>query len=87
MNRQATMNIGAIGHVAHVKTALVGAISGVQTTKHKIEKEPNITYVLGYTNAKLYKCPKCPEPECYKSFESDKGDAPKCNKCNETLEL
>ena len=87
MSRQATMNIGTIGHVAHGKTTLVRAISGVQTTKHKIEKERNITYVLGYANAKLYKCPKCPEPECYKSFGSDKDDAPKCNKCKETLEL
>ena len=87
MSRQATMNIGTIGHVAHGKTTLVRAISGVQTTKHKIEKERNITYVLGYANAKLYKCPKCPEPECYKSFESDKDDAPKCDKCKETLEL
>ena len=87
MSRQATMNIGTIGHVAHGKTTLVRAISGIQTTKHKIEKERNITYVLGYANAKLYKCPKCPEPECYKSFGSDKEDAPKCDKCKETLEL
>ena len=87
MSRQATMNIGTIGHVAHGKTTLVRAISGVQTTKHKIEKERNITYVLGYANAKLYKCPNCPEPECYTSFESDKEDSPKCEKCNNTLEL
>ena len=45
MSRQATMNIGTIGHVAHGKTTLVRAISGVQTTKHKIEKERNITYI------------------------------------------
>ena len=44
MSRQATMNIGTIGHVAHGKTTLVRAISGVQTTTHKIEKERNITY-------------------------------------------
>jgi translation initiation factor 2 subunit 3 len=87
MSRQATMNIGTIGHVAHGKTTLVRAISGIQTTKHKIEKERNITYVLGYANAKLYKCPKCPEPECYKSFGSDKEDAPTCNGCGEVLEL
>ena len=36
MSRQATMNIGTIGHVAHGKTTLVRAISGIQTTKHKI---------------------------------------------------
>ena len=63
MSRQATMNIGTIGHVAHGKTTLVRAISGIQTTKHKIEKERNITYFLGYANAKLYKCPKCPDLE------------------------
>ena len=34
MSRQATMNIGTIGHVAHGKTTLVKAISGIQTTKH-----------------------------------------------------
>ena len=87
MSRQATMNIGTIGHVAHGKTTLVRAISGIQTTKHKIEKERNITYVLGYANAKLYKCPKCPEPECYKSFGSEKEDEPFCDKCQSKLTL
>ena len=38
MSRQATRNVGTIGHVAHGKTTLVRAISGIQTTKHKIEK-------------------------------------------------
>ena len=80
MSRQATMNIGTIGHVAHGKTTLVRSISGIQTTRHIIEKERNITYVLGYANAKLYKCPKCPEPECYKSLGSDGDDSPKCQK-------
>ena len=87
ISRQATINIGTIGHVAHGKTTLVRAISGIQTTRHKIEKERNITYVLGYANAKLYKCPKCPEPECYKSAGSESIDSPKCDKCGETLEL
>lgn len=87
MSRQATMNIGTIGHVAHGKTTLVRAISGVQTTKHKIEKERNITYNLGYANAKLFKCPKCPPPECYKSYGSEMEDQPKCETCGETLEL
>ena len=87
ISRQATINIGTIGHVAHGKTTLVRAISGVQTTRHKVEKERNITYVLGYANAKLYKCPKCPEPECYKSGGSEHEDSPKCDKCGETLEL
>ena len=87
MSRQATMNIGTIGHFAHGKTTLVRAISGIQTTRHKIEKERNITYVLGYANAKLYKYPKFPEPECYKSLGSDGDDSPRCQKCGEILEL
>ena len=87
ISRQATMNIGTVGHVNHGKTTLVRAISGVQTTKHKIEKERNITYFLGYANAKLYKCKKCPEPECYQSFSSSKENSVKCNICGSELEL
>ena len=87
MSRQATMNIGTIGHVAHGKTTLVRAISGIQTTKHKIEKERNITYFLGYANAKLYKCPKCPDLEAYKAYGANKEDKPKCETCGEDLEL
>ena len=87
MSRQATMNIGTIGHVAHGKTTLVEAISGIRTTKHKIEKERNITYYLGYANAKLYKCPKCPDLEGYKAYGSAKKDAPPCDKCGEKLQL
>ena len=87
MSRQATMNIGTIGHVAHGKTTLVRAISGIETTKHKIEKERNITYYLGYANAKLYKCPKCPDLEGYKAYGSEKEDAPPCDKCGEKLQL
>jgi translation initiation factor 2 subunit 3 len=102
MSRQATINIGiknykykflkssgTIGHVAHGKTTLVRAISGIQTTKHKIEKERNITYNLGYANAKLYKCPTCRAPECFKAYGSDTEDKPRCDNpgCESTLEL
>lgn len=87
MSRQATMNIGTIGHVSHGKTTLVRAISGIQTTRHKVEKERNITYNLGYANAKLYKCPKCSPPECYKAYGSEKEDDPSCETCGEKLEL
>ena len=85
MSRQATMNIGTIGHVAHGKTTLVRAITGIQTTKYKKEKARNITFKLGYANAKLFKCPKCPAPECYKSYGSEKEDNPPCEICGETL--
>ena len=71
ISRQETINIGTTGHLAHGKKKLVRAISGIQTTRHKIEKERNITYALWYANAKLYKCPKYPEPECYKSVGSE----------------
>ena len=33
--RQATINIGTIGHVAHGKSTVVKAISGVQTVRFK----------------------------------------------------
>jgi translation initiation factor 2 subunit 3 len=68
---------------------VVKAISGVHTIKHKIEKERNITYNLGYANAKLYKCPKCKSPECYKSFGSGAKDKQQCPNtgCDAILEL
>lgn len=82
INRQATINIGTIGHVAHGKSTVVRAISGVQTVRFKDELERNITIKLGYANAKIYKCqnPECPEPDCYRSFKSDKEISPKCQR-------
>ncbi|KAI9503267.1 elongation factor Tu GTP binding domain-containing protein [Coemansia spiralis] len=69
MANQATINIGTIGHVAHGKSTLVKAISGVQTVRFKKEHERNITIKLGYANAKIYKCDNddCPRPGCYES--------------------
>lgn len=54
--RQATINIGTIGHVAHGKSTVVKAISGVKTVRYKNELERNITIKLGYANAKIFKC-------------------------------
>ncbi|KAJ4297217.1 eukaryotic translation initiation factor 2 subunit gamma [Collariella sp. IMI 366227] len=67
--RQATINIGTIGHVAHGKSTVVKAISGVQTVRFKNELIRNITIKLGYANAKIYKCdsPECPRPTCYRA--------------------
>ena len=45
--------IGTIGHVAHGKSTVVKAISGVQTVRFKNELERNITIKLGYANAKV----------------------------------
>ena len=51
--RQATINIGTIGHIAHGKSTVVKAISGVHTVHFKNELERNITIKLGYANAKV----------------------------------
>ncbi|XP_040865370.1 uncharacterized protein [Glycine max] len=81
ISRQATINIGTIGHVAHGKSTVVKAISGVQTVRFKNELERNITIKLGYANAKIYKCEdeRCPRPMCYKAYGSGKEDSPMCD--------
>lgn len=56
--------------MAHGKSTVVKAISGVQTVRFKNELERNITIKLGYANAKIFKC-NCPRPACYRSFRSD----------------
>lgn len=45
--------LGTIGHVAHGKSTVVKAISGVQTVRFKNELVRNITIKLGYANAKV----------------------------------
>lgn len=89
--RQATINIGTIGHVAHGKSTVVKAISGVQTVRFKNELERNITIKLGYANAKIYQCDNeaCPRPTCYRSFKSEKEVDPPCERsgCSGTYRL
>lgn len=72
---------GTIGHVAHGKSTVVKAISGVQTVRFKNELERNITIKLGYANAKIYGCadPKCPRPAKYRAYGSSKEDSPQCH--------
>lgn len=84
ISRQATINIGTIGHVAHGKSTVVKAISGVQTVRFKNELERNITIKLGYANAKIYRCDNesCPRPACYRSFGSSKEDDFMCDRPN-----
>ena len=84
---QSTINIGTIGHVAHGKTTVVRAISGVQTNRMKQELEQNITIRLGYGNAKIYKCDKCPAPKCYHSRGSAIWENPTCPHCGGPMEL
>lgn len=89
--RQATINIGTIGHVAHGKSTVVKAISGVQTVRFKNELIRNITIKLGYANAKIYRCnnPKCPRPTAFRSYKSDKEVDPPCERegCEGKYEL
>lgn len=54
VSRQATINVGTVGHVAHGKSTVVKALTGLSTIRHKSEKERNITIKLGYANAKVY---------------------------------
>lgn len=87
MSRQATINIGTIGHVAHGKSTVVKAISDVRTMTFKKEAAMNLTIHLGYANAKIFKCPKCPAPECYSAYGSRQPDATLCPFCNELTVL
>jgi len=77
ISRQATINIGTIGHVAHGKSTVVKALSGVHTVRFKNELERNITIKLGYANAKIFRCfdKKCQRPVCYTSMGSNKEDS------------
>lgn len=88
IDHQATINIGTIGHVAHGKSTIVKAISGVKTVRFKDEMVRNITIKLGYANAKIYKCndEKCPRPANYKSTGSDVMDVQICH-CGSEMSL
>lgn len=60
--------------MAHGKSTVVKAISGVQTVRFKNELERNITIKLGYANAKIYRCsnPACERPASYRAYGSAK---------------
>lgn len=78
--RQATINVGTIGHVAHGKSTVVRSLTDVKTQKHKSEKERNITIKLGYANAKVYRAEEIADAtRQYASFGSHKPDTFKEN--------
>ncbi|KAG5506650.1 hypothetical protein JIQ42_06903 [Leishmania sp. Namibia] len=87
MSRQATINVGTIGHVAHGKSTVVKALSGVKTQKFHREAVMNITIHLGYANAKVYQCGTCPRPICYQTYPSSQPDSTPCPNCGETMTL
>lgn len=88
LEKQPTINIGTIGHVAHGKSTLVKAISGIKTVRFKSELVRNITIKLGYANAKIYKCNNnlCERPGNYKSTGSDVFDEQICH-CGSSMTL
>ncbi|KAF9761473.1 Eukaryotic translation initiation factor 2 subunit gamma [Nosema granulosis] len=88
ISKQATINIGTIGHVAHGKSTVVRAISGISTIKFKAELERNITIKLGYANAKIYECQgRCKRPDKYQSYNSASPDKLPCKVCGADLLL
>ncbi|KAJ7938425.1 P-loop containing nucleoside triphosphate hydrolase protein [Mycena leptocephala] len=91
-NKFATINLGTIGHVAHGKSTVVKAISGVMTVRFKNELVRNITIKLDTPMPRcIYKCENkaCPRPGCYRSYRSDKEDNPPCERpgCNSRMKL
>ncbi len=46
ISRQATINIGTIGHVAHGKSTVVKAVSGVQVLLHQQKNNPLLQETL-----------------------------------------
>mmetsp|Transcript_11850 Transcript_11850/g.24417 ORF Transcript_11850/g.24417 Transcript_11850/m.24417 type:complete len:435 (-) Transcript_11850:2074-3378(-) len=89
IKNQAILNIGTIGHVAHGKSTLVKAITGIQTVRFKNELERNITIKLGYANAKIFKCKNffCPRPGCFQATTSFKSENPYCKQCHNDMFL
>ena len=89
IKKQATINIGVIGHVAHGKSTIVHAITGIQTVRFKNELERNITIKIGYANAKFFKCKNlhCPPPGCFKATSSLINNEIFCNQCHYDMEL
>lgn len=78
ISRQATVNIGTIGHVAHGKSTVVKSLSGVHTVRFRNEMQRNITIKLGYANAKIYQRKAIPEADTAKKLPGNytsKGSA------------
>ena len=60
ISRQATINIGTIGHVAHGKSTLVKSLSGLKTVKVKSERARPVARPLGAASAALGACAAAP---------------------------
>ena len=58
ISKQATVNIGTVGHVNHGKSTVTWKLTGIRTQRHDKEISTNCTINLGYANAKIFYCPK-----------------------------
>eukprot|EP01120_Amphizonella_sp_Union-15-10_P002208 TRINITY_DN1236_c0_g1_i1.p1 TRINITY_DN1236_c0_g1~~TRINITY_DN1236_c0_g1_i1.p1 ORF type:complete len:447 (+),score=47.69 TRINITY_DN1236_c0_g1_i1:97-1437(+) len=86
---QPTINIGLIGHVAHGKSTLVKALTGIDTVKFDSEiKRNKMTIRLGYANAKIWACSskECPRPYRYASSDSSVRSL-RCKKCDLEMKI
>lgn len=83
ITEQPTIIIGTVGEVANGKSSVLRELTGTNLMRFKKEAEKNMTIKLGYTNTKIYKCPKCPKPYCYQ-IHNDKLE---CKQCDEKLVL
>lgn len=83
ITEQPTIIIGSVGEVANGKSSVLRELTGTNLMRFKKEAEKNMTIKLGYTNTKIYKCPKCPKPYCYQ-IHNDKLE---CKQCDEKLVL
>jgi translation initiation factor 2 subunit 3 len=70
--KQAVLNVGTAGHVAHGKSTLVKQLTGVATQRFKSEKERNITIRLGYADAKIFRKSTGTQSELYVSTDNHK---------------
>jgi len=84
--KQPIFNIGMVGHVAHGKSSVVRALTGVETFKYAKERERGITMKIGYANCKVFKCNLCPNPICYHPVGS-KINKHKCYHCGSETAL
>lgn len=86
IDKQATISIGTLGHVSDGKTTLVRQISTKDTKQFKNERKSGKTIRLGYSNAKIYKCPVCDPPDCYSSTKSSVMEMI-CDHCETKMDL
>lgn len=80
IEKQPFITISTQGRVANGKTSLITKLTGINPMKFKKEAERDMTIKLGYTNCKIYKCPKCPSPYCYQNTQI-------CEQCQEKTDL